>query len=262
MKALSFLAATFVLFFGSSAAFAGGALTDYGSPPANACGGPFSGFYGGGILGLGGLSSKADVAPFNLKDNDRGFTIGGIGGYNWQCNGRLLGIESDISYFNANAIPGLDAPGCEGCNERLNFGSEVDWYGTLRARVGIVGDQNFLVFATGGLAYGGIDHSMSASGTENFRFFSSSDTQIGWTAGGGVDYLLSDHWAFRADALYVDLGSEDHTFTVTPGGCDDPDESCSLRAKWNDGFWVARVGLTYLFGAPSRDPVVYDTPLK
>ncbi|MET0407516.1 MAG: outer membrane beta-barrel protein, partial [Hyphomicrobium sp.] len=136
-------------------------------------------------------------------------------------------------------------------------GSEVDWYGTLRARVGIVGDQNFLVFATGGLAYGGIDHSMSASGTENLRFFSSSDTQIGWTAGGGVDYLLSDHWAFRADALYVDLGSQDHTFTTSD--CTGP---CSLRADWDDSFWVARVGLTYLFGAPSRDPVVYDTPLK
>jgi outer membrane immunogenic protein len=258
MKLIQIVAAAFFFLFGASAAYAGGGLTDYTPlPAASSCGGPFSGLYGGALLGLGGLNSKADVdfGEVSTKDNDRGFTIGGVGGYNWQCNGRLLGIESDISYFNANAVPGFDGTCCDGGSERANFGSEINWFGTLRARVGLVGDQNFLIFATGGLAYGGIDHSIGFTGDlGNIKLGSSSDTQVGWTAGGGVEYLLSDHWSFRADALYVDLGSEDHTFTTT-----DCEGECSLHASWDDNFWVARVGLTYLFGAPT--PVAY-APLK
>lgn len=252
MKILQLLATAFFLFVGASAAYAGGDLKDYTppAPPAPACGGPFSGFYGGALIGFGELSSTADVAPQHLKDNDRGFTIGGVGGYNWQCNGRLLGIESDISYFNADAVPGIDGTCCGGGVERLNFGSEINWFGTLRGRVGLLATNNFLVFATGGLAYGGIDHSIKARGPVNLDLQSSSDTEIGWTAGGGIEYLLSDHWSFRADALYVDFGSEDHNFSL---GC-----TTTCRAEWNDSFWVARVGLTYLFNTP---PPVY-APLK
>jgi outer membrane immunogenic protein len=259
MKIIQIIAAAVFFVFGASSAYAGGALTDYTPPPppVSSCGGPFSGFYAGGILGFGGLSSTANVPTLELKDNDRGFTIGGIGGYNWQCNGRLLGIESDISYFNADAVPGYDAP-CTLCNERLNFGSEINWYGTLRARVGLVGTENFLIFATGGLAYGGIDHSMTARGTVNANLLSSSDTQVGWTAGGGLEYLLNDNWAFRADALYVDLGSEDHTFSTTSCGLG----TCNLHASWDDSFWVARVGLTYLFGGTPAAVAPEYAPLK
>jgi outer membrane immunogenic protein len=254
MKILQLIATTFFFLIGASAAYAGGDLKDYTPPPppAPACGGPFSGFYGGAVLGFGELSTKAETSPLSLKDNDRGFTIGGVGGYNWQCNGRLVGIESDISYFNANAVPGVDGACCGGGSERLNFGSEINWFGTLRARVGLLATDNFLVFATGGLAYGGIDHSTKARGDVNLDLVSNSDTEIGWTAGGGVEYLLSDHWSFRADALYVDFGSEDHpTFG---SGCVD----CST--KWDDNFWVTRVGLTYLFNMPAVVPEY--APLK
>jgi outer membrane immunogenic protein len=260
------------LFFvvGTSAAYAGGALTDYTPPPppaANSCGGPFAGAYIGGLLGLGGASSKMNPGGISLKDNDKGFTGGGVAGYNWQCNGRLIGIESDISYLNTDTTTGVICPDpfCAGGGSST-FGSEINWYGTLRARVGLVGDENFLVFATGGLAYGGLDHSLDSVNAvtnipgERLTFSGSrSDTAIGWTAGGGVEYLLRDNWSFRADAMYVDFGSEDETFTATAGnGC--LETTCRARVSYDDSFWVARVGLTYLFGA-RPEPVDY-TPLK
>jgi outer membrane immunogenic protein len=261
MKILQIFAGFLLVLFASSAAYAGGDLTDYSAAPLpvrSSCGGGFSGFYAGGILGFGGLSSKTDVGPLGLKDNDKGFTIGGVSGYNWQCDGRLLGIETDISYFNSSTTTGVACPTCEGPGT-LTFGSEINWYGTLRARVGLVGDENFLVFATGGLAYGGVDHSIRNNGFNNVVFSQSdSDTAIGWTAGGGVEYLLSDNWAFRADALYIDLGSQDHTYTAD-GGCGG---TCTLRASYDDSFWVARVGLSYLFGATPTAPVPEYAPLK
>jgi outer membrane immunogenic protein len=261
MKILRGFAGFLLTLFVSSAAYAGGDLTDYSyTPPLPArpaCGGGFSGFYAGGILGFGQLSSKTDVGPLGLKDNDKGFTIGGVSGYNWQCDGRLLGIESDISYFNADTSMGVS---CPTCTSSIQFGSELNWYGTLRARVGLVSDESFLVFATGGLAYGGIDHSIRSSGFNGVNFSQSdSDTAVGWTVGGGVEYLLSDNWAFRADALYIDLGSQDHTYTAEGGGCTG---TCTLSASYDDSFWVARVGLSYLFGAPAATPVADYGPMK
>lgn len=256
MKITQIFAAALFFLLGASQAYAGGALTDYTSPPpVRACGGAYSGFYAGGILGFGDLSSKVSGGGGSIKGTDKGFTIGGTTGYNWQCDGGLLGIETDISYFNADN--NWSASCCGGLSESLD--SEINWFGTLRARVGIVGDQNFLIFGTGGLAYGGIDHSFNFQGGEIGSFSqSNSDTEIGWTAGGGIEYLLSEHWSFRADALYVDFGSEDHTYTSTSCG-----EICTARLSWEDNFWVARAGLTYLFGAtPDPVPVAYAPPLK
>jgi outer membrane immunogenic protein len=67
--------------------------------------------------------------------------------------------------------------------------------------------------------------------------------------------LLNDRWSFRADALYVDFGSEDHSIFGDTCGCD-------ARAKWDDNFWVARVGLTYLFNSVPAPVVPEYGPLK
>jgi len=34
-----------------------------------------------------------------------------------------------------------------------------------------------------------------------------SNTQVGWTAGGGVEWMFMPNWSFKAEALYYDLGS-------------------------------------------------------
>lgn len=260
MKIFQILIAAVFCLLGASSAYAGGDLTDYRPytppPAASSCGGPFSGFYAGGLIGFGGASTKTNVG-IELKDNDRGFTGGGVAGYNWQCNGWLFGAESDINYFNADMTTGITCPTCGGT---LSFGSEINWYGTVRARVGLVGNENFLIFATGGLAYGGLDHSINSNNFNGVTFSGTqSDTAIGWTAGGGIEYLLSDNWAFRADAMYIDFGSNDETFTATGGGCPG---TCTARVGYDDSFWVARVGLTYLFGAPAPTPVATYEPMK
>lgn len=272
MKIFQILVAGIFCLLGASSAYAGGDLTDYKpyapAPVASSCGGPFSGFYAGGLIGFGGASTKTNVG-IELKDNDRGFTGGGVAGYNWQCNGWLLGAETDINYFNADMTTGISCPAC-GANDgpsSLTFGSEINWYGTVRGRVGLVGTENFLLFATGGLAYGGLDHSINSinapTGTPGGSVTysgSKSNTALGWTAGGGVEYLLNDNWAFRADAMYVDFGSNDETFTAPSGsGCEG---TCTARVGYDDSFWVARVGLTYLFGAPAAAPGPDYAPIK
>ena len=44
---------------------------------------------------------------------------------------------------------------------------------------------------------------------------SNKDTKVGWTAGGGAEFLHDTHWLLRAEALFVDLGSETHSYSIT-----------------------------------------------
>ena len=61
--------------------------------------------------------------------------------------------------------------------------------------------------------------------------------------GGGVEFLRHERWLLRAEALYVDLGSEKQDYTITT--CIGV---CTTSVDWKDSFWTARVGLSYKFG--------------
>ena len=99
----------------------------------------------------------------------------------------------------------------------------MDWWGTLRARVGFAHD-NFLFYGTGGLAWGrsrpalvlmpigltednSIDPDDYTYGSASFGD-STSDTDFGWTLGVGAEWAF-DAWTFGLEYLYVDLGSAD-----------------------------------------------------
>ena len=128
----------------------------------------------------------------------------------------------------------------------------MDWFGTLRARAGVVVHQNWLLYATGGLAYAKIVHTLSddcvGCGNSPFNLGpftqSNRDMKMGWTVGGGTELLRGSHWRLRAEALYVDLGSKTHGYVVV-----DPVATATSVAKWDDQFWVVRLGVAYAFGA-------------
>ncbi|WP_051111983.1 outer membrane protein [Hyphomicrobium denitrificans] len=255
------LAVLGALSFGAVDARADGSLKDAAAPLAEAgrcVGGAFSGAYLGAQIGGGSLRSSQDVSTGeggSFSDNGAAFTIGTHSGYNVQCGRVLFGIESDFNYFQADTDSHLDYSCAECSNETgtASFKTSMNWFGTLRGRLGIVQMDNILIYATGGLAYADIEHSFSDTGPGFSR--TDSNTEYGWTAGGGVEFLRNGPWSIRADALYIDLGSQDHTYTLP-----DCEVSCTSRSHWDDNFWVARVGFTYHIGDLRREaPIV---PLK
>ena len=138
--------------------------------------------------------------------------------------------------------------------------SRIDWFGTLRARAGVVVHEDWLLYTTGGLAYAQVNHKVSDNcilcGNSIFNLGpfeqSNKDKKVGWTVGGGAEYLHDSHWRLRAEALYVDLGSETHSYVI-PGSQTIGEQTATagtVVGKWDDQFWVARLGLTYAFGAP------------
>ena len=82
-------------------------------------------------------------------------------------------------------------PGCE---------AKSDWLATVRGRAGYAFDR-ILVYGTGGGAFGNVQ---AASRRAPF----SSATQIGWTAGGGVEFAFTPNLTAKVEYLYVDLGSQ------------------------------------------------------
>lgn len=249
-------------FVSAGVAHADGSLKDGPMPePSGRCiGGAFAGPYAGVQVGFGSTRSHQDVlhqsAPTDtLSDNDKGFTIGGHAGYNVQCGRVLYGVETDFNYFGTDTESDIAVCGSSPCGGPIgsaSFRSSIDWFGTLRGRVGLVGDENYLIYATGGLAYANVDHRFET--TDGPFSQSNGDTQFGWTIGGGVEFMRDENWSLRAEALYVDLGSDEQTYRLTTacGG------SCTQRVGWDDNFWIARVGLTYHFHRPESD----YTPLK
>ena len=229
----------------------------------------FAGAYIGGAVGYGSQRVEVDNLSLGISLNDRDSSVmfGGYVGYNFQrcCSPFVFGIETDFNYLNTSPTAlEIEPPGPGGFPETTSLESNIDWFGTLRGRAGFVVHNNLLLYATGGLAYASVDHTLSddcvlcGNSTLNWGPFSQSNdkTKVGWTIGGGGELLHDSHWVLRAEALYVDLGSETHSYTVADPAGSGP--SATAVDKWDDQFWVARLGVAYKFG----DPDCCAAPLK
>jgi outer membrane immunogenic protein len=119
-----------------------------------------------------------------------GFVVGGTAGFNYQWDALVVGAETDLDFTDISG----NGPGAF-C---LNCKTSNDWLGTTRARIGYAADR-VLFYGTAGVAYGNVQ--ASAFSVTN------SSTEIGWTAGAGVEAAFADNWTARIEYLFVDLSS-------------------------------------------------------
>ena len=213
------------------------AAPSYKAPPAIAPS-SWTGFYVGGNVGYGWGRSTDPAISFtdpgtavgtafffasggNQYQNltPRGLVGGGQIGFDWQAGALVLGGVADFRFSGMKAsrtaivnLPGFDP----NIAEPLSAG--IDNLGTARARLGLA-EQNWLFYATGGLAYGEVRSSLAniipqpgflsviASGSQNVL-------KTGWAAGGGVEYKFASNWSVGVQLLHFDLGST--TVTAVP----------------------------------------------
>lgn len=171
----------------------------------------------------------------SLKVTSSGF-VGGIqAGYNWQMDNNIVfGLETDIQ---ASSVKGeisghLDTPLGSGS---AKAGTKVTWFGTTRARLGYTPVERFMVYATGGIAYGKVKS--YAEFLDNG--ISKSKTKVGYTLGAGAEYAFTNNWTLKSEYLYTDLGKTTLVNYV------DEDFGFNLKNKVN--FHTVRVGLNYKF---------------
>lgn len=145
-----------------------------------------------------GTSSATLADPTVATDNHvfNGMTGGVQAGYNWRLSsGVLLGAEGDISFPNylpSNHVVSSAATGLSSAEERW------DYVASLRARLGYT-SGNWLLYATGGLAFAGERFlSTPINDVEDRRLH----TRLGWAAGAGLEYGFAPHWTARLEYLY------------------------------------------------------------
>jgi len=77
------------------------------------------------------------------------------------------------------------------------------WIATLRPRLGAVFDRT-LVYATGGLAVVGAQYTeIYADNFPQTANLSTTTSKVGWVAGAGVEYSLTNAWSIKAEYLYA-----------------------------------------------------------
>lgn len=150
--------------------------------------------------------------PFTLAPG--GAVGGGQIGANWQSGHLLLGLEGDWQWADEKDSVCIQSCSANvgGLNESLNVGQRLSRLATLRGRIGYA-DGTFLWYVTGGGAWGHVDNMLTAGHGPSAIGATFGHSLHGWTAGGGVETALSEHWSTKLEYLYADLGSTSDAFT-------------------------------------------------
>jgi outer membrane immunogenic protein len=218
------------------------------------CGFSWAGFYAGVNGGYGQSANTENVVFFTST----GFTLpgkalnaeggfgGGQAGYNWQRGAIVFGVEADIqgagltdSYRNQP----------DGFGDLSNAHRNIDYFGTVRARLGYAFDRT-LVYGTGGFAYGGINNQNSIFNAGASANLSQNTTEKGFVVGGGIEYAISPAWSLKAEYQFIDLGSSRLFANVIPLNS----AETIVSNKIDNSFNTVRVGLNYHIG-PSYEPL-------
>ncbi|ARN83595.1 outer membrane protein [Methylocystis bryophila] len=228
-----------------------------------------------------------DGVPFSVNPAGSAWSIGndlngvlggGQVGYNYQFNPWLVvGVEADIQatdiHSQGNGIGGA----VDGLGPHTSYATQnksVDWFGTVRGRVGVTFPSipNLLVYGTGGLAYGGVVHSFNVSDVYSSFLGGGSlavlgagtnydQTKVGWTAGGGVEWFplisnpLFKAFSVKLEYLYTDLGSTTlygSSIGSIPTGGPAFFYQQTSHTRWN----TVRVGVNWHFNPFAAAPVL------
>jgi outer membrane immunogenic protein len=144
------------------------------------------------------------IASSESSGHDTSFTGGGQLGCNWQFNPNWVGgLEGDINYIHASHTQHSNFLGSGEDTVRT---TTLRWLATVRGRFGYAWGPSFL-YATGGLALGGVNSSVALSETASPIFAGSdSATRAGWTVGAGYEYRFNDRVSVKLEYLHFDLG--------------------------------------------------------
>jgi len=247
------------------------------APPAPVAPPPlWQGFYVGLNAGYSWGNSSTSYTgtgtgfvPFTTSQKMDGGLGGGQIGYNWitgkfpycpTCSNWVFGIEADIQGTGQSGtapFPGVTVtttnPLAILSTTVTSTGSlkqSLPWFGTVRARLGVNPTPTWLLYVTGGLAYGEIDSTASftttvstPAGTASASASSSSNvTRAGWTIGGGVEGVITGAWTAKLEYLYMDFGTFNNTFVGPPVGA-----YTTLAASSRVTDNIVRVGVDYHF---------------
>ena len=197
----------------------------------------WTGVYIGGQIGYAWASGNNNFTGYDpffgtgtfLSTSVGGTPSGVIGGanvgYNYQINQWVLGLEGSVDGTSLSNTAAAVVPD----GTVLTAHSTAVLQGSIRGKLGVAWDRA-LIYATGGVAFGGFNTNLSISnpgttlvapGVPFFANGSVSTTRVGWTVGGGIQYAVTNNWSVFAEYRYTNWGSLNDTnnlvFSADPG---------------------------------------------
>ncbi|GAC1341000.1 MAG: porin family protein [Beijerinckiaceae bacterium] len=235
----------------------------------------YSTLFANGINSLGG---------FDNNRNRGGFLGGGQIGINYQWSPSFVfGAELDaqgvwtgnnnnnnnlgIAVVPSPAFPAQPATIIASVNRHLEY------LGTARVRAGFLATPSLLIYGTGGAAYGAVRTTgaiqasiapLVPAAPDVLPGFlsttSGSQARVGWTAGGGIEWMFLPNWSVKGEALYYDLGRFRTAFppvSVTSAAVAGATVGTALPVySARERGIIARAGLNYHFFSAPPAPVV------
>ncbi|MDX2346980.1 MAG: outer membrane beta-barrel protein [Legionella sp.] len=185
----------------------------------------WEGFYLGANIGYGMNPNNVSIIPFQSTPagiayyspllvhlQSSGFLGGGQLGYNWTYNRLLFGMETDLDYAS---VDGTNSITFIPVNYLINHSvtQELNWFGTVRAKLGKIVSNTMLPYVTGGFSFANstLLYAPTAFFTPSSTTIIKSTTSIqqiklNWIAGAGLEYAVSDHLRYKLEYLYLNVG--------------------------------------------------------
>jgi outer membrane immunogenic protein len=216
---------------------------------------PWTGFYLGAHVGYGwGTKTFLDNFPTPDLALDAAPGISGIvggmqGGYNYQINWLVIGVDGVFSWSGAqNSSFSCFSFGNQDCS------AQPEWLAAATGRIGVALGPA-LIYAKGGAAWvedhytniatcsGSQPRSRAGITAACGDLFTADNYRVGWTAGLGIEYQFAQNWFLRAEYDYMDFGGQSVSFS--DGGTGFFTEE--IHQKMN----MVTVGVNYRFGGPT-----------
>jgi outer membrane immunogenic protein len=225
--------------------------------PANNWSGLYIGLNGGYGWGDTDVQHPTEFdggAIFNYRSfqsDDEGWLGGGQVGYNFQRGQFIFGAEADLQGTDIHTHKIFRRSIFEDAGSSFNTvaEAELETFGTVRGRLGYAFNEVFMLYATGGYAWGDVESKLSfpnADGTPNPFHDKDGDTTDGFAVGGGAEWMLARNFTARIEYMHLEL-DDDKRFLIAGD-----------TYKWDEEIQVdlIRVGINYKFGA------LYEPQLK
>ncbi|MFO1103173.1 MAG: alginate export family protein [Methylocystis sp.] len=198
---------------------------------------------------FGAAVASPDIAvsatPIDQSNHLAGFVGGFQSGANWKlADSVLAGVEADLHAVSGNTDTRWRASATSaGGNSFATYAQRtatLNYLGTIRGRLGYLITPTLAVYGTGGMAYGGVISNAAIltrriGGTNQTQVNPAyQDSLIGWTAGGGAEWMFTPEWSVKVDYLWYDLGAaQASSFAVQPNGFYATGASSSTRFNGN-----------------------------
>ncbi len=222
----------------------------------------WTGIYVGGQVGYAWGAGNFNTSGFDpvtgtfvsgtLGNTPNGVIGGAHIGYQYQFNQVVLGIEGSVDGTSLSNTAVAAFPVFLG-GSNLTARTTADVQGSIRGKAGIAWDR-LLIYGTGGVAFGGFNTDFTLAAPNSvppfFATANTSSTRTGWTAGGGLQFAVTNNWWVYGEYRFSDFGTlRNGAFPNVPAGVF---FNASRRLQENQ----VQGGFSYKFDSYAPPPVI------